>query len=264
MQSINDKNRFDEIKNQFSIINEKLSKLIESANIDHRSVESHLNKLPFDKGKGEVENTIHKLYTQRNISIEIKEILIAAAKKVYERTDELSKEIKYLKSKGNTYLAETLEKIKIAVEKREPGSLSNIYENYNKREKENKIGILNELIKSSTAIFAYNEAIKFYSELIDLDPLAGNHFNFAYFLQRFNFFDEAIREYEEALKIYRELAKENPRTYEIDYAKTLIIGVHLFKKNKNNLKEARKILNNYPGVYQAQRLLKRIDNLEKK
>ena len=311
LQSINNKNRYDEITNKLTAIDEKitgLSELIKSANIDPRDVERLLNKMPFDKGKEEVENTIHTFYQQKGISLALKEILLVAAKKIYERTDELSKEIKYLKSKGDTYLAETLEKIKTAVEKREPNALLNIYQNYNQREKENKIGLLNELIKSSNTIFAYNEAIKFYSELIDIEPSANNHFNFAFFLQEFIFFDEAIKQYEEALKIYRELAKENPRTYlpymattlnnlavlqkaknefpqalekyeealkirrelakenprtyEIDYVQMLVMGVVLFKKDKCDLKKAKRILEKYLSVYKAQKLLELIKGLE--
>ena len=70
-----------------------------------------------------------------------------------------------------------------------------------------------ELIKSAASIFAYNEAIKLYAELVNIEPSAANHFSFASLLEWFNFLDKANQEYEEALKIYRELAKENPRTY---------------------------------------------------
>ena len=77
-----------------------------------------------------------------------------------------------------------------------------------------------------------------------------------------NEFPQALEKYEEALKIRRELAKENPRRYEIDFIQELIMGVHLFKKNINDLKEARRILNNYKGVYRAQSLLETIDKLE--
>jgi tetratricopeptide (TPR) repeat protein len=77
-----------------------------------------------------------------------------------------------------------------------------------------------------------------------------------------NEYAQALENYEEALKIYRDLAKENHEAYEIDYARMLIMGAYLFEKDKEELKRAKKILEKYPNVYTAQRLLELIKTFE--
>ncbi len=184
--------------------------LLESAKTDPRDIADYLEKIPVDKGKDTAKRTIEELYNNRIISIKIKEILDIVVEKIFETTEEFENESRNLKSKGNYDLAKVMEEIKIAIEKKDPRLLLNIYKSYEEREKEKRANLLKKLIKSSASIFAYKEAKKFYYELIDIKPSAENHFGFAYFLQEFSFFIEAKKEYEEALKIYRELANENP------------------------------------------------------
>jgi len=74
-----------------------------------------------------------------------------------------------------------------------------------------------------------------------------------------NEFPQALEKYEEALKIYKALAKENPKAYQINYARTLIIGF-LLKHEKHLLNTAKELLLKYPDVYEAQKLLEFINN----
>jgi len=148
----------------------------------------------------------------------------------------------------------------------------------------------------------YSEAKEAYKQMIQYDRSYDSLFEYAHFLQKQNHFKEATREYEnilvlelsqdhrattlnnlailyraqnqnqEALKAYeealgirRELAKKNPTVYEIDYAKMLIMGVDYFERDKKDLEEAKDILSQerYREVYQAQKLLKQIEEIEK-
>jgi len=250
---IKNKAQYDEVTNQLSVIRVQISEMLENASIDPRDVEVYLNQLPFDKKKEYVEKKVEDLYKQKTISLELKEILIIVSNKVYERTNELSVEIEHLKATGNHFLANTLKRIKIAIEKRRPEALSEIYVGYKKKEKENKITVLKELIKSAKIIFAYNQTIKFYNELIHVQPTAENHFAYGYFLQEFNLFVDATRQYEEALQIYRELARENPKIYLPDVAATLNNLANL-QKAKNEFGNA---LKQYEEALQIRRVLAR-------
>ncbi len=206
LKSIVGQKRHDEMISSFSRMEGKLSDietLIKEGGIDPRDVSKWLDKISYDNSREEIKSKIQNWYDQRDISLELKEILSLAIKKGYDKIDELSQEIEELKLSGDFYLAETLEKIKIAVEERKPESLIATYEAYKKKEKEAKINLLNELIESSKTIFAYKEIIQFYKDLIQLEPSVDNHFNFGYFLKGFNFFDEAIQQYEKALVILR-------------------------------------------------------------
>jgi len=235
LKSIVDQKRHDKIVSSFSRMEEQLSEIqeeIKKRNIDARDVSDWLDKIAFDKGEKEVEYTINEKYKKREIGIELKEVLLLVTEKIYERTDELSQEIKDLKSQGNTYLANIFEQIKEAVEQRKPKSLSTIYEKYLQKEKEEKIELLQELIESSKAMFAYKEVKQFYKELLVLESSAKHHFNFGFFLQEFNFFEKAIQQYEEALIIYQDLTTENSRTYLSDVAMTLN-NLALLHRNRN-------------------------------
>ncbi len=72
-----------------------------------------------------------------------------------------------------------------------------------------------------------------------------------------------MEKYEEALKIYRKLVRENPNQFEFEYAKLLIMGF-LLKGDKNNLKEAKKILKKYENIPLSNKLLEMIKKLENK
>ncbi|WP_299217744.1 tetratricopeptide repeat protein [uncultured Dokdonia sp.] len=224
LRLIVDQERHDEIVIELSTIKEQLSEIqeeIKKGNIDARDIGDWLDKIDFKEGKEEAGTTIQHWYAERVIDPEMKEVLLLATKKIYERTDELTQEIEELKSQGNTYLATILEKIKEAVQQRKPKSLTAIYEAYKQKEKEDKIELLQELIDSSKAIFAYEEAIQFYKDLIVLEPSANNHFKFGYFLQEFNFLNDAIDQYEIALIIYKNIEGKYPHLYLSDISDTL-------------------------------------------
>jgi len=117
------------------------------------------------------------------------------------------------------------------------------------------------------ALEKYEEALKIRRELARENPrtylpyVATTLNNLAVLHSDKNEFPQALEKYEEALKIRRELARENPRTNEIELAQLLIMGVFYFKKNKTNLKTAKKILKEYPENFKAQKLLLFIEEL---
>ncbi|MEP0263047.1 tetratricopeptide repeat protein [Dokdonia sp.] len=240
LRLIIDQKKHDETVASFSRIEDKLSgieTLIKEGGIDPRDIGDWLNRLPFGSGEETVKEAIEQWYSQRDIKEKEKALLLLATKKIFERTEELSQEIKELQSRGNTYLAEVLEKIKEAVEQRRPDALTAIYEAYNKKEKEDRITLLLELIESSKAIFAYEEATQFYKDLIELNPSYEVYFNFGYFLQEFNFIEESIQQYEKVLAILRDLATENPRTY-LPKVATTLNNLAILHKDRNEFELA--------------------------
>jgi len=132
----------------------------------------------------------------------------------------------------------------------------------------NNLGVLHtDKNEFTRALEEYNEALKIRRELAKENPrtylpdVAKTLSNLAMVNSYKNEFPQALVEYNEALKIYRELAKENPEPFDIEYSRMLIMGVDLFGKEKEDLKEARRILEQYPNVYRAQKLLKEIKDM---
>ena len=73
---------------------------------------------------------------------------------------------------------------------------------------------------------------------------------------------EAKEAYIEALNLYRDLAKQNTSAYGINYANTIVFGVHLLKEPMSNLKEAKEYLLMFKNNFKAKALLKQIEALE--
>ena len=76
--------------------------------------------------------------------------------------------------------------------------------------------------------------------------------------------EDAERAYQEAHDIYQKLAGKHPRAYEIDYARMLVMGFALLGKPKEDLEEAKEILDKYPEHPKAQELLSSIEELAKR
>ena len=77
-----------------------------------------------------------------------------------------------------------------------------------------------------------------------------------------NELDKAEEAYNEALRLRRELAQNNPSTFGIDLARTIIVGVYSVSQPKENLDEAEAILKTFEGVYMADQLLNIIEQLK--
>ena len=211
----------------------KITEKMEELNIDARDVAKHLDKVPYNQDQKATEQKIQELYVAREIDANMKELLLVVTDKIFREKEALNKEIKELKEAGNTYLAEILEQITSALEKKSPDDLVEVHKKYIAKKKEEEIYVLQTLISTSTSMFAYEEAKYFYSKLIALDPSAENHFNFAYFLQKFNFLEDATREYEIALGLCRKLAKDNSQTYEPYVAKILNNFGAIYRQQNN-------------------------------
>ncbi len=75
---------------------------------------------------------------------------------------------------------------------------------------------------------------------------------------------DAQKAYNEALVIRADLAKKDPKKYEVDYAHILVMGVYVFNKPTTNLKTAKEILNRHKDIRKAKELLEMIDKFSKK
>ena len=75
--------------------------------------------------------------------------------------------------------------------------------------------------------------------------------------------EDAEKAYLEAHEIYQKLANRHHGTYEITYAKILVMGFDLLGKPKEDLEEAKAILVKYPENPKAQKLLSAIEKLAK-
>ncbi|NOU17935.1 MAG: tetratricopeptide repeat protein [Bacteroidales bacterium] len=193
--------------------NKKLDQLIKNSNIDPRDIEQYLKNLPIKNGKGETSARIDEWYQARKISIEIKELLLVVTKVVFEQNEDLTNTITLLKSTGKTDFARVLENIQKHFQEGDAEKIKlEYFSRKEKIEKEN-ILILKQSIKATKALFAFQQTLDLYKELIVVEPILVNYFNTAYFLQKLNCFDEAAKLYQKTLTIYREHAQENPRTY---------------------------------------------------
>ncbi|VAW49786.1 hypothetical protein MNBD_GAMMA04-495 [hydrothermal vent metagenome] len=122
--------------------------------------------------------------------------------------------------------------------------------------------------RSKEAEQAYDEALAIRRSLSKENPsayqsdVASTLNNLAILYSDDNRLPEAEQAYDEALEIYRSLSKENPSAYGIYLAQTLIMGVYLLKQPKENLTEARAVLERFKGGHQADRLLSKIKAME--
>jgi len=237
LKEITDGKRYSQIIKEFAEQKKYLSEILENVKYDPRDFSEKLDLLPFNKGRKTVVKKITSLYDIREIDNKLKDSLMIVVDKIYKRTNELQDEINYLKGLGNDKFARVLENIKTAIEKRNPDILSKIKDNYLIKKNEEYIKLLKELIDSAIIIFAYKKAIEFYEDLIEISPVAIHHFEYAYFLQKFNFIDSAIKNYQEALKVYRELANKNPRTY-LPYVATTLNNLAVLHSDKNEFPQA--------------------------
>ncbi|NVO09476.1 MAG: tetratricopeptide repeat protein [Bacteroidales bacterium] len=201
--------------------NEKLDKLLKDASIDPRDIEQYLKNLPLKDGKEETNARIDEWYQARKISLEIKELLLVVTKVIFEQNEDLTNTITFLKSTGKTDFAGVLENIQKYFQEGDAEKIKQEYFSRKEKVEKENILILKQSIKSTEALFAFQQTVDLYKELILVEPTAENYFQTAYFLHKLKYFDEAANLYQKTLKIYRDLAQENPRAYLPNVAETL-------------------------------------------
>ena len=230
-----------EVQNSISLeISEtglKIDELIKNSNIDSRDIEQYLKNLPIKNGKDETQAKIDEWYHKKEISLEIKELLFVVVSVFFEQNEVLTSEIARLKSVGNSEVAGLLENIQKYFQEGDADKIKQAYFVRKKNIEKENILILKQSIKATITLFAYQQTIDLYKELILIEPKAEYYFSTAYFLQKLNYFDDAANHYEEALKIYRELAQENPRTYLPNVA-TSLNNLAILHKDKNEFPQA--------------------------
>jgi len=124
--------------------------------------------------------------------------------------------------------------------------------------------------KNKEALEAYSEALTLRRDLAKTNPdvyrpyVATTLNDLAVLYSDENKNKEALEAYSEALTLYRDLAKTNPDVYGVDYAQMLIMGVHYFDRDKQELEEARRILSDerYRDLHRARKLLEFLDSLK--
>ena len=132
----------------------------------------------------------------------------------------------------------------------------------------NNLGILlKETNELQQARAYYEEALEIYREMSEQNPEAYKP-NMGMVLTNLTLLylqqvkkEEAGKAYQEAHDIYQDLASCHPRAYGIDYAQLLGIGFALLGKPKEDLEEAKAILDKYPEHPKAQELLSHIEQL---
>ena len=134
----------------------------------------------------------------------------------------------------------------------------------------NNLGVLlcdtNDLKKAQDC---YKEALQIHRELAQQNPraylpdVAMTQQNLTIFYLRLEKKEDAEKAYQEAHDIYQELASLHHGTYEIAYARILVMGFDLLGKPIEDLEKAKAILGKYPEHPKAQKLLSAIEKLAK-
>ncbi|HED37095.1 MAG TPA: tetratricopeptide repeat protein, partial [Ignavibacteria bacterium] len=199
----------------------KLNEILERINFDPGKLQPFIKELSNFSRIDEQKKVVIRLYKSNRIDGKEKETLLLMIDFKHQNIEKLNKEIYKYKQQGNTEYAQLLGNLKDFLKNADHKGIKQNYFKFKEQQKQTNIDFLKQSIKATTQLFAYEDTKELYEELIHLEPTGSNHFDFAYFLQRFNYFNEAIKHYEEALKTYRELAKENPGTYLPDVAMTL-------------------------------------------
>ena len=115
----------------------------------------------------------------------------------------------------------------------------------------------------------YEEALQIRREFAKQNPeaylpdVAMTQQNLTIFYLRLEKKEDAEKAYQEAHDIYQELASLHHGTYEIAYARILVMGFDLLGKPIEDLEKAKAILGKYPEHPKAQKLLSAIEKLAK-
>ena len=239
---------------------------------------------------GESEQSLTTVYEefktreqQKEVRV-LKELIEAAqiqfsfgeARSFYERLIELSPTIEHhfkyallLKSlndfeKARRHYEEVLQALRELAKKNPEAYLPDVATSLN------NLGVLlcdtNDLKKAQDY---YKEALQIHRELAQQNPraylpdVAMTQQNLTIFYLRLEKKEDAEKAYQEAHDIYQELASLHHGTYEIAYARILVMGFDLLGKPIEDLEKAKAILGKYPEHPKAQKLLSAIEKLAK-
>ncbi len=225
---------FPDKKSETKRLESKIDKVLENLRIDPRIIKRRLKDLESLSTLVKKNAQIKKWYENNIIDSTLKDILIV----IVEYRDEaiLALEEK-IKIESNSVYKKALENLKLFLENGDAEKIKNNYFNFIEQQNEENIEFLRISIDSSKQLFAFDETIDLYQELIKIKPTAENFFNFGVYLQKLNYFDKSLEKYEEALTIYRELAEENPRTY-LPYVATTLNNLANLHTKKNEFPQA--------------------------
>ena len=235
-----EQNLLEHLKTQELLIQglQGLMSRMEEHNMTPQYIRALLKELPLDQGPERTEQALEKMLINGLIQSEGAKCEIAEfVRFLFEHTEKIAEEARRLREAGDSYLAETLEEIKRVLTGESEQSLTTVYEEFETREKQKKVRVLQELIEAAQIQFSFGEARGFYERLIELAPTIEHRLMYARLLQSLNDFKKAKTLYEKVLQELRELSKQNPEAYKPDVAMTLNnLGV-LFS-DTNKLKQA--------------------------
>ena len=211
---------------------------MEELNMAPQYIRALLKELPIEQGLERTELALGAMLANGRIHSEGTKCLVAEfVRFLFEHTDKIAEEARRLREAGDSYLAETLEEIKRVLTGESEQSLTTVYEEFETREKQKKVRVLQELIEAAQIQFSFGEARDFYERLINLAPTIEHRLMYARLLQSLNDFKKAKTLYEKVLQELRELSKQNPEAYKPDVAATLNnLGALLYATN--DLKQA--------------------------
>jgi len=211
---------------------------MEELNMAPQYIRALLKELPIEQGLERTEQALEEMLINGRFHSEGAKCLVAEfVRFLFEHTDKIAEEARRLREAGDSYLAETLEEIKRVLTGESEQSLTTVYEEFETREKQKKVRVLQELIEAAQIQFSFGEARDFYERLINLAPTIEHHFKYARLLQSLNDFKKAKTLYEKVLQELRELSKQNQEAYKPDVAMTLN-NLGILFSDTNKLKQA--------------------------
>ncbi len=206
----NIKETVDKVDLEIHKVSESTNEIIQNLNIDPRIIKKYLDKLTSDLSIDKKEEIIQKWYDEFKINSKLKEILILIVKHKQKTLLELEEKVK---NEKNLKYSNALKQLKIYFEKEDAKLIEQNYFQYINQERKKNLELLKDSIKATEQIFAFDETIALYKELIKQDPSYHNHFDFGDYLKNINHYSDAIKHFEKALNIYRKLANKKPETY---------------------------------------------------
>ena len=234
-----EQNLLEHLKTQELLIQglQGLMSRMEEHNMTPQYIRALLKELPIEQGLERTELALGAMLANGRIYEGAKCLVAEFVRFLFEHTDKIAEEARRLREAGDSYLAETLEEIKRVLTGESEQSLTTVYEEFETREKQKKVRVLQELIEAAQIQFSFGEARDFYERLINLAPTIEHRLMYARLLQSLNDFKKAKTLYEKVLQELRELSKQNPEAYKPDVAATLNnLGALLYATN--DLKQA--------------------------
>jgi tetratricopeptide (TPR) repeat protein len=186
-----------------------------------KSVRIYMEMLAPFHDRSEVIKRLDGLIDKELIEGVYRDILIVVIDLRFERSQELTDEVRSLKEQGNFLAAEILGEAQEYYKEGQAGQIAGSWFRYRDQQQSEDVRVLEGLIEMTISSFAYEEAVMLMKELVRLQPDPENYFELAYYLDFLNDKQEAQRYYMGALERFRELDNKQPGEYTLRISTTL-------------------------------------------